>query len=336
MTARSSDDKEPEHRGETSGIAPFAKTLEKHHLNLAREDTQTLQINVGLLCDLACRHCHLEAGPHRSEVMSRETMDEVIAYARRCRFQVIDVTGGAPELVPDIDYLLRNLRPLTPALMLRSNLTALLAPQRREVLELCRDLKVALVASLPSTHPGQTDAQRGRGVLEKSIIMLRRLNELGYGREGTGLELSLAVNPAGAFLPVSQAQAEAKFKRDLERKWGIAFNHLFTFANVPLGRFHSWLRASGNLDSYLEKLASGFNPCTVSGLMCRNLVSVSWNGNLYDCDFNQAADLPLGWTLKHVSEMAGPPAKGLPIVTGDHCYGCTAGSGFTCGGAIGS
>jgi radical SAM/Cys-rich protein len=312
-----------------NSVEPFARTMERHGLQLRRAHTHTLQVNVGLLCDLACRHCHLEAGPGRPEVMRRDTMDEVIAFARRCCFQLIDITGGAPELVPHIDYLIEQLAPLTPKLLLRSNLTALAATPRDDLLEICRAHRVAIVASFPSTSASQTDAQRGKGVGERSVGMLRKLNALGWGREGSGLELNLVANPTGAFMPAAQGETEARFKRDAERKWGIVFNHLFTFANAPLGRFRTWLEASGNYEGYMLKLASSFNPCTVEGLMCRSLVSVSWDGILHDCDFNIAAGLPFGGSPVHVSTLNARPETGTPIATGDHCYACTAGSGFT-------
>lgn len=310
-------------------IKPFAQALEERDLALLRDHAHVLQVNVGLLCDLACKHCHLDAGPHRLEVMQKETMQQVIDFAARGKFQVIDITGGAPELIPDLPFLLEGLRPHTGNLMLRSNLTALSGPDREPLLQKLAELKVALVASFPSTSPSQTDAQRGNGVMDASVEMLRQLNSLGYGQPGSGLELNLVANPSGAFLPADQAATEQKFKRDAERKWGIVFNNLFTFANVPLGRFRSWLEKSGNLDGYLLKLADAFNPCTLDGLMCRSLISVAWDGSLYDCDFNLAAGIPAGGTPKHVADLAEPPGPGEPVATGDHCYACTAGSGFT-------
>ncbi len=313
----------------TPGIDSFKQTLEKHGLELRRDQTHTLQVNIGLLCNQACKHCHLNAGPRRKEVMSRSTMNDVIAYARRVGFEVIDITGGAPEMVPDIGYLISELAPLTPRLMLRSNLTALAIEGREQLLEICIRNRVVIVSSFPATNQGQTDSQRGEGVWEESLRMLKRLNEVGYGVEGSGLELDLVANPSGAFLPTSQQEAERKFKRDLERKFGIAFNHLYTFANMPLGRFRSWLEKSGNYPQYMEKLAQSFNPCTIAELMCRTLVSVSWDGYLYDCDFNQAEDLPLGGKKIHVAMMEGLPEPGTLIAAGDHCYACTAGSGFT-------
>lgn len=311
------------------GVEPFAATLEKHGLSLVRGEVHTLQINTGLLCNLRCRHCHLEAGSDRREVMSRETMAAVIAFAERFTFRIIDITGGAPEMVPDLPFLIEGLAPLVPRLMLRTNLVAPAASSREGLLALCIGKRVVLIASFPSTNLAQMDAQRGTGVAEAGIAMLRRLNAAGYGVEGSDLELNLVSNPVGAFLPASQAQAEAKFRRDLFRKWGVTFNNLYTFANVPLGRFRQWLADSGNYDRYLRTLVDGFNPCTVEGLMCRTQLSVSWDGSLYDCDFNLAADRYLEGRKGHVSEIRRLPPPGTPIAVGDYCYACTSGSGFT-------
>jgi radical SAM/Cys-rich protein len=311
------------------GIEPFREALVRHDLQLSRDRTTVLQVNVGLNCDLSCRHCHLEAGPDRDEMMDRVTMDAVIDCARRFHFTSIDVTGGAPELVPEIDHLVRSLAALTPRLVLRSNLIALNEGRGAGLCELYRDLKVVLAASLPATNASQTEAQRGAGVWGKSIAALKRLNGLGYGLEGSFLELDLVSNPAGAFLPASQHQAEKKFRGDLMRKYGISFNALYTFANVPLGRFRTFLERSGNLEGYLGQLAAGFNPCTVAGLMCRTQLSVDWRGWLHDCDFNLAAGLPHGGQVTLISALSELPAPGTPIPVGDHCYACTVGSGFT-------
>jgi radical SAM/Cys-rich protein len=307
----------------------FKETLEQHRLELTKGDITTLQVNAGRLCNLACRHCHLEAGPTRREVMTRETMTAVIDSARRFRFAAIDLTGGAPELVPGIEMLVSGLSPLTDRLIVRSNLAALSSLPDLRLLELYRAAGAVIVASLPATNAGQTEAQRGAGVWETSIAMLRRLNALGYGREGSGLELDLVANPAGAFLPAAQAQTERKFRQDLERRHGITFNSLFTFANVPLGRFLSWLERSGNLAAYTKKLAESFNPCTLPALMCRSQLAVDWDGFIYDCDFNIASGLPLGGERRHVSELRQLPPPGTAIPLGDHCFACTAGTGFT-------
>jgi radical SAM/Cys-rich protein len=314
---------------EIDGVPRFADTLEEHGLKLERGDTSTLQLNLGLLCDLACRHCHLSAGPRRTEMMDWPTMRQVIAYAARVPFQTIDITGGAPELVPELPKLIEALAPLTPRLMLRTNLTALSRPDKRQLLDLLRRHRVILIASFPSINSGQLEAQRGPGVMDASLDMLKQLNGIGYGVAGSGLELHLVANPSGAYLPTDQEQAERKFKRDMARKWGLSFNRLYLFSNAPLGRFLDWLQQSNNLTEYLDQLAHGFNPCTIDGLMCRTLVSVAWDGTLYDCDFNLAADLPMAERRIHVSELTAVPEKGQAIVVAEHCYACTAGSGFT-------
>ncbi len=310
-------------------LEPFGQALAHQALRLERGRTTTLQINVGLLCNQSCRHCHLSAGPHRPESMSALTAEAVVAYAERSRFDVIDITGGAPELNPNTERLIKKLSSLAPRLMIRSNLSALDGQNRGEMMGLLKDHRVVIVASFPSYNEGQADSQRGRGVFQTSIDTLKKLNAMGYGQDGTGLELNLVSNPTGAFLPTPQGQMEQRFREVLKKRWGIVFNHLYSFANVPLGRFRQWLLKSGNLDSYLQRLASRFNPCALDGLMCRTLVSVSWDGTLYDCDFNLARDLPMGGKRTHVSSMEGPPEPGNPIAVGDHCYTCTAGAGFT-------
>jgi len=312
----------------------FQETLLAHGLELNRRETNWLQVNVGLVCDLACKHCHLEAGPARTELMGPETVEDVIACAGRFRFDTIDVTGGAPELMPHLPRLVSGLAPLAGKLVVRTNLVALAGPESTALLELYRRHNVSIVASLPSLAAAQTDAQRGSGVCERSIAVLQRLNHLGYGREGSGLELDIAANPAGAFLPVPQASAEQRFRQELQRRHGIHFNRLFTFANVPLGRFRSWLEHSGNLEDYLGRLQGSFNPCTLSGLMCCSLLSVNWDGYIFDCDFNLAAGLPQGGGRRHISSLRALPLRGTPIAVGDHCFACTAGAGFTCGGSI--
>ncbi len=308
---------------------PFNQTLLKHGLNLERGKTTILQVNVGLLCNQTCHHCHLNAGPGRTENMDSETTDAVIAYAGRSCFDAIDITGGAPELNPNTFRLIEGLSPLAQKIMFRSNLTALDDGKRDHLNELLRDKRVHIVASLPSLNEAQADAQRGDGIFQKSIAALRKLNNMGYGQVESGLALDLVCNPAGAFLPAPQEQLSKRFREVLMKKWGIVFNNLFAFANVPLGRFRNWLEETGNLESYVERLASSFNACAIEGLMCKTQVSVSWDGYLYDCDFNIAKGLHMGKEKIHVSEMAGPPPSGSPITVADHCYTCTAGAGFT-------
>ncbi len=309
--------------------ASFSRTLSKHGIRLERGETITLQINVGLLCNQVCRHCHLDAGPNRLELMNEDTFNEVEAFAERVGFKTIDITGGAPELHPNLISMIERLSSLAKRHIVRSNLTALEDTHPDGFIDVFRRHGVVVVASFPSINHIQTESQRGKGVFKKSIEALQRLNAVGYGKEGTGLELDLVSNPTGAFLPPSQAQAEERFRRLLNDKWGVVFNHLFTFANVPLGRFRQWLHQSGNLGHYMERLISSFNPCAVEGLMCRTLLSVAWDGYVYDCDFNLAESLPMASGRTHISEMQGPPKPGTPIAMADHCYTCTAGAGFT-------
>ena len=310
-------------------VEPFGQTLAKHGLSLTRENTTTLQINVGLLCNQTCRHCHLQAGPNSEEVMNRETVDQVVELAQRFRFEAIDITGGAPEMNPHLGEMIERLSLHSPRLMLRSNLTALANGERDHLIEVCKKRRVVIVASFPSLNEAQAESQRGRGVFQESINVLGELNSLGYGQPNSGLELNLVSNPTGAFLPSSQEQLEKRFCQVLKNKWGIVFNSLFSFANVPLGRFRRWLEQSGNLERYLQKLATSFNPCAIEGLMCRSLLSVSWDGYVFDCDFNQAADLYMGGKKTHISDLQELPEPGEPIAVSYHCYTCTAGAGFT-------
>jgi len=307
----------------------FSNTLAKHNLTLSRQKTSHLQINTGLLCNQACRHCHHDAHPSRIEIMDKNTIEDVIAYAQRGRFEIIDITGGAPELNPDLAYIIEKLSPLSSKTILRSNLTALSDQKTQRLIKLLKKCHVTIVASFPSINEAQTDAQRGDKTFQKSIDILKHLNSLGYGMENSGLELNLVSNPTGAFLPHAQAQTESRFRDVLHQKYGIFFNQMFSFANVPLGRYLQWLTTSKNLEPYMKKLISSFNPCAVEGVMCRTLVTISWDGHLYDCDFNLACDLPMGETKLHVSQMPGQPEPGSPISISDHCHACTAGAGFT-------
>jgi radical SAM/Cys-rich protein len=308
----------------------FLQTLARHNLRMERGRTRTLQINLGSLCNLACRHCHLAAGPGSGEAMDMPTIKHVISYAARCGFETIDITGGSPELNSSLPFLIEGLAPLTPRIMLRSNLSAINDDEQgRELQELLKLHRVVIFASMPSLNESQTDSQRGRGYFDASIRAITKLNAIGYGINDSGLELNLVSNPTGAFLSPSQTQTEKRFRQVLETSYGIHFNNLFTIANVPLGRFREWLINSGNLKSYMDRLSSSFNPCTVEGLMCRSLVSVSWDGYLFDCDFNLAKRMFMGGRKIHVSDMPGLPVPGSPISVDDHCFACTAGAGFT-------
>jgi radical SAM/Cys-rich protein len=261
--------------------------------------------------------------------MNERTVAEVIRLAGRFRFGALDITGGAPEMNPHIKTLVSKLAPLTDTLILRSNLTAIAAAKQKGFLEFIADNGVTVVASLPSLNEAQAEAQRGENTFAASIRTLKELNALGYGRPDSGLELNLVNNPTGAFLPASQDEVEKRFRRLLANKWNISFNNLYAFANVPLGRFLAWLESSGNLESYVLKLAEHFNPCSLDGLMCRSLISVSWDGYLFDCDFNQSLQLYMDGRKTHISELQDMPGPGDSIAVSEHCYTCTAGSGFT-------
>ncbi len=310
-------------------LKPIGQVLAGHGLELKKEETTTLQINTGLVCNQTCVHCHLEAGPHRRESMDLATARQIIDYASKNRFEIIDITGGAPELNPNTSLLITELGENTPRLLFRSNLSALNNGNNDVLMDLLKNNYAVIVASLPSLNRDQTDSQRGNQVFAASIEALQRLNRLGYGKNGSKLELDLVSNPAGAFLPPPQEQSARRFRQSLHEKWGVTFNNLYCFANVPLGRFRKWLEKSGNKDSYLERLASAFNTCAAAGVMCKNLISVSWDGYIYDCDFNLAAGLPMNRSKLHITEMQGLPVPGTPISLADHCYTCMAGSGFT-------
>jgi len=310
-------------------IEPFRVKLAKHGLRLERAATTILQINVGLRCNQACKHCHLEAGPDRNESMADSTIDAVVSFAKRSWFPTIDLTGGAPELHPRLPKMITDLAPLTDRLIVRSNLSALEDGNPDQLIGTFKENRVVVIASFPALNPAQMESQRGAGIFGTSIRALKRLNAAGYGREGSPLELDLVSNPTGAFLPPSQAQAENRFRAVLKEKWGVSINQLFIFANAPLGRFGRWLVETDNFEQYVGRLASRFNPCAVEGLMCRTLISVAWDGTLYDCDFNLAKELHMGGKKVNISELKNPPKPGAPIVTGDHCYTCTAGAGFT-------
>ena len=310
-------------------IEPFAAVLLRHNKKLVRERTHTLQVNTGLRCNQSCKHCHLCAGPNRTENMEKEIINQVISYAERSRFDTVDITGGAPELNPHITDLIEGLSDKASRIIFRSDLSALNDGTRDFLMDLLKSEKIVIFASFPSLNEMQTASQRGKGIFSISIDALRKLNALGYGQSGSGLELNLVSNPAGAFLPPPQSQTEKRFRQVLKKKQGVVFNQLFSFANAPLGRFYKWLLQSGNYESYMKKLTDAFSPCAVESVMCRTLVSVSWDGYLYDCDFNLARGLEMGGGPVHISKMAGPPEPGLPIVTAEHCYSCTAGAGFT-------
>jgi radical SAM/Cys-rich protein len=313
-----------------NSVNSFDKVLIQNKLVLQREKTTTCQINVGSLCNLSCRHCHLTAGPDRKENMTKKTAEQVIQFAQRCKFNTIDLTGGAPEMNPNIEMLIEKLTPLCSNIIIRSNLIAINNKKRERLINIIEENKVTIVASFPSINEAQTNAQRGDDIFKKSIETLKKLNKSGYGdSKNSGLELNLVSNPTGAFMPSSQEQVEKRFRTILDEKFGIQFDNLYNFANVPLGRFKSWLKKTNNFDGYMEKLMTSFNPCAVQNLMCKNLVSIAWDGCLHDCDFNLAKKIPMGGVKTHITQMDTLPALGSQIATAEHCFTCTAGAGFT-------
>ena len=294
-----------------------------------------LQINVGKRCNQTCRHCHVDAGPDRTEVMPPDVVEACLRFLESSDIPTVDITGGAPELHPAFRDIVCRARALGRHVMDRCNLTITRLPRYEDLPEFLAEHRVEIVASLPSFAPRQTDAQRGAGVFDDSIAALRRFNELGYGVEGSGLLLNLVTNPVGAFLPASQPSLEADWKRELHRKHGIVFNRLYTITNMPISRFLQYLIDSGNLQGYMDKLVAAFNPSTIDGLMCRTTLSVGWDGRLYDCDFNQMIDLGTSAAAPQTIFDATPDAlASRNIVIGRHCFGCTAGAGSSCGGAI--
>lgn len=303
-----------------------------HPLRPTRLDI--FQMNLGKMCNQTCRHCHVDAGPDRREVMSRETMEQCLAALAKTAIPTVDLTGGAPEMNPHFRWLVEELRKLGRHVMDRCNLTILETAPHADLPEFFARHQVEVVCSLPHYRALNTDKQRGEGVYEKSIRALKKLNALGYGDGKGGLRLVLVTNPVGAFLPAGQASLEAEWKRELLKNHGIRFDALFTLTNMPISRFLEWLEQSGNLAAYLERLVVAFNPAAAHGVMCRNTLSVGWDGQLYDCDFNQMLDLPVeAGAPRHIRDFDRAKLEARSIVTDRHCFGCTAGAGSSCGGA---
>jgi radical SAM/Cys-rich protein len=303
-------------------------------LPLRPRDPEVFQINVGKLCNQTCRHCHVDAGPDRREIMTRETMEACVAALARTSIPIVDLTGGAPELNPHFRWLVEACRALGRHVIDRCNLTILELPSQRGLAEFLAANDVEVVCSLPHYRAPNTDRQRGAGVFEKSIAALRRLNALGYGEGRRERQLVLVTNPVGAFLPPSQGSLEAEWKREMLRLHGVRFDALHCMTNMPISRFLEWLIESGNLDEYLARLVAAYNPAAAANVMCRTTISVGWDGRLHDCDFNQMLDLELGdGAPRHVRDLDLGSLAAREIVVGPHCFGCTAGAGSSCGGA---
>jgi len=298
---------------------------------------ETLQVNLGYLCNQSCLHCHVNAGPRRKEIMNRETVEQVIAFLAARQITTLDLTGGAPEMNPHFRYLVHQARALGVRVINRCNLTILEEPGYEAMALFLAQNSVDIVASLPCYLGDNVDAQRGKGVFEASIRALKRLNALGYGIDGSGLTLTLVYNPQGASLPPAQTELEAAYKRELHLRYGIVFNQLFTITNMPIQRFGSTLISLGEFASYMQLLKDAYSEENLDGVMCRSLISIDWQGYVFDCDFNQMLDLPMagaGSEKMHLSDLLHTDIEGRAIVVMEHCYGCTAGQGSSCGGAL--
>lgn len=297
---------------------------------------QVFQVNVGKMCNQACKHCHVDAGPDRKEIMTRETMQLCLDALKKSNIKVVDITGGAPEMNPHFRWFVEEIHNLGKEIIVRCNLTIIVAnPKYHDLPDFFKQHQVHVISSLPYFAAKRTDAQRGEGVFERSIKALRMLNEVGYGKEGSGLTLDLVYNPSGAFLPSEQTSLEKEFKEKLKTGFNISFNSLFTMTNLPISRFLDYLISSGNYEAYMERLVHAFNPMAAANVMCRNTISVGWDGYLYDCDFNQMLELKVSkGTPQHIGDFDAFAMTAREIVVNQHCFGCTAGGGSSCGGAI--
>lgn len=302
--------------------------------DISRGRLSSLQVNLGYRCNQACTHCHVEAGPQRTEEMDAETLDLVLRFLEDRAIQTLDVTGGAPELNPGFRRLVSGARRLGVQVIDRCNLTILEVPGQEGLAEFLAEQRVRVVASLPCYGPDNVDQQRGKGVFAASIRGLRRLNALGYAQPGSGLELDLVYNPVGAHLPPAQVTLEAEYRTQLREAHGVVFSHLLTLANQPIARFRHALAREGKLETYLKLLADNHRPENLSQVMCRSLLSVDWRGEVYDCDFNQMLALPAGGRRRHLRDYLGVDPQGERIAVADHCFACTAGQGSSCGGAL--
>ena len=318
----------------SNGGVSFIDRILEDTPRLDRTELTTLQINVGKYCNQTCSHCHVGAGPHRKEIMTEDTANRIIEWLEGTEISNVDITGGAPELNAHFRRIVTRARGKGRHVMVRCNLTVVYEPGQEDLIDFYRENRVELICSLPCYLEENVDTQRGDGVFEKSIRALRDLNEAGFGPPGD-LELNLVYNPVEDNLPPPQEALEADYKRELLKRYGIRFHHLYTITNMPITRFASYLKVNGKLDTYMTTLREAYNPGTLPGLMCRNLISVGWDGVLYDCDFNQMLNMSLGngRPLK-LWDVAPADLLGREILLGDHCFGCTAGAGSSCGGSL--
>lgn len=324
------------HASEQGVVRSFAGKLEQQGLlPLRPTGIEIFQINVGKMCNQVCKHCHVDAGPDRKEIMTRETMLQCLDAIKISGAHTVDLTGGAPEMNPDFRWFVEQISALgVPKIIVRCNLTIILANAKfHDLPEFFKQHRIEVVSSLPYFNASRTDAQRGDGVFDKSIKALQMLNEVGYGKPGSDLVLNLVYNPSGAFLPASQEILEQEFKKKLKSQYNIDFNSLFTITNIPVSRYLEYLMHSGNFEAYMDKLITAYNPQAAERVMCRNTISVGWEGYLYDCDFNQMLELKVATAGSHVSKFDPVQLNDRNIIVNQHCFGCTAGSGSSCGGA---
>ncbi len=322
--------------GEYKPLPAFSAKLEEIGLSPLRPTgVDIFQVNMGKMCNQTCTHCHVDAGPDRTEIMTRETMEACLVALAQSDIQTVDLTGGAPEMNPDFRWFVEQIRALGRHVIVRCNLTIIVAnPKYHDLPEFFKKHQVEVVSSLPFYNANRTDKQRGGGVFKSSMKALRMLNEVGYGNPETGLKLNLVYNPSGAFLPDSQASLKAQFQKVLWDDHGIRFNELFAITNMPISRYLESLLRTGNYERYMDKLVGAFNPSAALGVMCRNTISVGWEGQLYDCDFNQMLELEVRDAPSHISQFDAKKLGERRIVLGQHCYGCTAGAGSSCGGEV--
>ena len=318
-------------------LIPFQQQLENIGLYpLTTTNLEIFQVNVGKMCNQVCKHCHVDAGPDRKEIMTRETMQQCLdILVMHPSFTTVDLTGGAPEMNPDFRWFVDEIKKLGKHVIVRCNLTIILANKKYyDLPDYFKHHQIEVVSSLPSYTQDRTDRQRGDGVFQDSIKALQMLNAVGYGKEGSGLLLNLVYNPAGAFLPPSQEALQKEYKVELKKLFGIEFNQLFAITNMPISRYLDYLLQTGNYEKYMEKLTAAFNPSAAKNVMCRNTLSIGWDGFIYDCDFNQMLDLKVDCSSQHITNFNASALQKRTVVINQHCYGCTAGSGSSCGGSV--
>ena len=318
-------------------IESFAQRLYSSNLlPLTSQTVDVFQINLGKMCNQTCAHCHVDAGPDRKEIMTRHTMEQILVAIDKSTAKTVDLTGGAPEMNPDFRWFVEQISMRNKHIIVRCNLTIIVANKKYNSLpDFFKHHKIEVVSSLPFYNADRCDAQRGNGVFEDSIKALKMLNALGYGVQGSGLVLNLVYNPSGAFLPASQLGLERQFKNVLKKDFDISFNALFAITNLPISRFLDYLLASGNFNAYLEKLGNAYNPLAAANVMCRNMISIGWDGNIYDCDFNQMLELTVETkAVQHIQHYDETEILKRNIVVNQHCFGCTAGAGSSCGGSV--